>query len=201
MDWLEFFAALINTVVSWPVVFLVTVWTLRHQIGDLLRSLSAASFRYGELEGKIKLKEGLESRTDGTADRARDVARAGSTPAYRRSGREPTKGQGRTLHTCREIPPEYRVQSLAYGSIWGTGHSDTNRTKSRSTGAPFTSVVRMLADEGRVPSLLVSLADELARLHNETLSGQVPVTEEAAVRYIDLSLRQVSYLRRVERSV
>jgi hypothetical protein len=60
MDWLEFFAALINTVVSWPVVFLVTVWTLRHQIGDLLRSLSAASFRYGELEGKIKLKEGLE---------------------------------------------------------------------------------------------------------------------------------------------
>ena len=83
-----------------------------------------------------------------------------------------------------------KVQLEAQGAV------NRNGLEERSTGASLATKVRMLADEGLVPSLVVSLADELARLHNETLRGPVPVTEDTAIRYVDLSLRLVSYLRR-----
>jgi hypothetical protein len=201
VNWLEFFAALIDTVVSWPVVFLITVWTLRHQIGDLLRSLSEASFRYGELEGKIKLKEGLE-RAEQTVQQIEleTSPEQEALPPIDEADESLQKDRD-ALYTRAEKFPQNAVYK-AWLMVQFEAQAAAIRTglKDRSTGAPFTSVVRMLADEGRVPSLLVSLADELARLHNETLSGQVPVTEEAAIRYIDLSLRLVSHLRRVERS-
>ena len=197
MDWLEFFAALTDTVVSWPVVILVIVWTLRHRIGELLRSLSEASFRYGELEVQIKRELGLE-RAEGMIQQIELEAspEQEALPPIEETDESLQKDRD-VLYARAEKSPQnavynawLKVQLEAQAAAIRSGLNE------RSTGASLTTVVRMLANEGRVPPLLVSLADELARLHNETLRGPIPVTEEAAIRYIDLSLRLVSYLRR-----
>jgi hypothetical protein len=194
---LDFLAALMSTVASWPVVILVIVVILRRQIGDLLKSLSEVSLRYGELE--------IQAKREASLDRSEDITEQLELEAVSEpDALLPTEELDESLQKDKDrlyARAEQSSKNAVYNTwlkvqLEAESALSRNGLKERSTSASLTDKVRMLANERLVSPLVVSLADEIARLHNETLRGPVPVTQDAAIRYIDLSLRLVSYLRR-----
>ena len=188
MGGFEFIAAIIDSI-AWPAAVVGAIFLLRHEIRALIPLLSRLQIGPVQLDFREMLDEA--ERTEQKLEEREQKALSSAEELD-----EDLQPLREKLYARAQESP-YNAAISAWLSVTGTAEGAALRSNLRkdSPNLNLRRVVQMLVDRGKAPQLLIEYADQLLRLHKQTVSVD-SVTEEEAKRYIDLCLQLIAYLKR-----
>lgn len=97
---------------------------------------------------------------------------------------------------AQESPYHAVIDAWVFVLAGAEGAAIRNKLREESPNLNLRRIVQMLVDRGKAPRLLIEYADQLLRLHRQTVGLGRTITVSEAKRYIDLCLQLKAYLKR-----
>src|SRR5919107_3133910 len=172
VGWLEFIAAIVGSI-AWPAAVVWVVFLFRHQIRALLPYVSRVQV------GPFQMDLGeLLDEAERTEQKLEEHEQKALSPAEELD--EDLQTRREDLYARAQESP-YNAVIYAWLSVTATAEAAALRNNLRkdSPNLNLRRVVQMLVDRGKAPQLLIEYADQLLRLHKQTVRVD-SVTEEEA---------------------